>query len=177
MVARADTENLRSEPLLSSQRARARPRRATSPGDSFATANPPGLPFASENAPFADFALTRPAGASHVADMHNRICRLRALALLAALPLMAQTATIPRTPERMESSFQAHKGDFDYLLGDWEFTAESKEWGKFSGRWSAVKLSEGQILDEFRAFGGKDNPDHVTTSLRNYNRFMEQWEL
>jgi hypothetical protein len=76
----------------------------------------------------------------------------------------------------MEASYQAHKGDFDYLLGDWEFTAESKQWGRFNGRWSAVKLSEGQILDEFRAFGGKDG-DHVTTTLRNYNRFLEQWEL
>lgn len=36
-------------------------------------------------------------------------------------PLRAQTA--PRTPEQLRADYEAHKGDFDYLLGDWEFTA------------------------------------------------------
>ena len=82
-----------------------------------------------------------------------------------------------RTPEQMEASFQAHKQEFDYLLGDWEFTAESKQYGKFRGYWSAVRLEEGQILDEYRVVGDKDETYYVTTTLRNYNKAMDRWEL
>ncbi len=82
-----------------------------------------------------------------------------------------------RTPEQIEASFAAHKGDFDYLLGDWEFTAQSKEYDKFRGYWSAVKLDEGQIVDEYRVVGDKAETYYVTTTLRNYNKFAERWEL
>lgn len=82
-----------------------------------------------------------------------------------------------RTPEQIEASFNEHKGDFDYLLGDWEFTADSTEFGKHGGYWSAVKLAEGQILDEYRVTGDKGETYHVTTSLRNYNKFADRWEL
>ncbi len=82
-----------------------------------------------------------------------------------------------RTPEQIEASFAAHKGDFDYLLGDWEFTAQSKEHDKFRGYWSAVKLDEGQIVDEYRVVGDKAETYYVTTTLRNYNKFAERWEL
>ena len=46
-----------------------------------------------------------------------------------AMPDNATTSARPsqvttkRTPEQIEASFQAHKGDFDYLLGDWEFNS------------------------------------------------------
>jgi hypothetical protein len=82
-----------------------------------------------------------------------------------------------RTPEQIEASFNEHKGDFDYLLGDWEFTADSKEFGKHGGYWSAVKLAEGQVLDEYRVTGDKGETYYVTTSLRNYNKFADRWEL
>jgi hypothetical protein len=82
-----------------------------------------------------------------------------------------------RTPEQIEASFNEHKGNFDYLLGDWEFTADSKEYGKHGGYWSAVKLAEGQILDEYRVTGDKGETYYVTMSLRNYNKFADRWEL
>ncbi len=82
-----------------------------------------------------------------------------------------------RTPEELEALFEAHKGDFDYLLGDWEFTAQSQEYGKLRGYWSAVKLDEGQILDEYRVVGDKAETYYVTTTLRNYNKFADRWEL
>ena len=82
-----------------------------------------------------------------------------------------------RTPEQADTLFEQHKGDFDYLLGDWQFTADSKEHGKYGGYWSAVKLAEGQILDEFRVTGDKGETFYVTTSLRNYNKFSDRWEL
>lgn len=86
-------------------------------------------------------------------------------------------ATPQRTPEQIEASYQAHKGDFDYLLGDWTFTAGSKEYGKMRGYWSAVRLDEGQILDEYRVVGDKEETYYVTTTLRNYNKFTDRWEL
>jgi hypothetical protein len=62
--------------------------------------------------------------------------KLRLLLLSCVVSLAIPASGLPqsakkRTPEQMEASYQAHKGDFDYLLGDWEFTTESKEWGKF----------------------------------------------
>jgi hypothetical protein len=56
-------------------------------------------------------------------------------------------------------SRNAHQNDFDYLLGDWEFTGVRHEASgelKFRGYWSAVRLDAGaQILDEYRVIGDK----------------------
>lgn len=82
-----------------------------------------------------------------------------------------------KTPEQLAELFEAHKGDFDYLLGEWQFTAESKEYGKYGGYWTAVKLAEGQILDEYRVTGDNGETYYVTSSLRNYNKFADRWEL
>jgi hypothetical protein len=106
-----------------------------------------------------------------------------ACALLAAwgevAPVAETTAraTAAKTAEQMQASFEAHKGEFDYLLGDWEFTAESQEYGKFRGYWSALRLDEGQILDEYRVVGDAGETYYVTTTLRNFNGALERWEL
>jgi hypothetical protein len=101
------------------------------------------------------------AAAAHVAAMRTIILLLLALPLFAAPP-------VPKP---------APENDFDYLLGDWEFTANSKEWGKFHGLWSAVRLDEGQILDEYRIVGGDGKTIYVTTTVRNYNKRLNRWEL
>lgn len=98
------------------------------------------------------------------------------LAAVIATPVFAQT-TGKRTGEQIQASFEAHKNEFDYLLGDWEFTAESREYGKFRGYWSAVRLDEGQILDEYRVVGDKGETYYVTTTLRNFNGALDRWEL
>jgi hypothetical protein len=87
--------------------------------------------------------------------------------LLIGLPLLAAPSASTPAPEH----------DFDYLLGDWEFTANSKQWGKFHGLWSAVRLEEGQILDEYRVVGDDGQTIYVTTTLRNYNKASNRWEL
>ncbi len=69
---------------------------------------------------------------------------LCASTLVYASVLHPQTST--RTNEQQNASYEAHKGDFDYLLGDWEFSAKSHEHGTYHGLWSAVRLAEGQIL-------------------------------
>ena len=91
-------------------------------------------------------------------------------------PLSAQDKG-KRTQEQIKASFDAHKGEFDYLLGDWEFTAVNPQYGKSHGFWSAVRLNDGQILDEYRIAGDKGETYYVTTTLRNYNGALDRWEL
>jgi hypothetical protein len=102
------------------------------------------------------------------------------------LALCASTLvyTSPRHPhspstaqEQAKPSSESRNTDFDYLLGDWEFTAKSHEHGDYRGLWSAVRLAEGQILDEFRAVGDKGETYYVTSTLRNYNTTRKRWEL
>jgi hypothetical protein len=97
--------------------------------------------------------------------------------LLGIAPAASTQTTDKRTGEQIQASFEAHKNEFDYLLGDWEFTAESREYGKFRGYWSAVRLDEGQILDEYRVVGDKGETYYVTTTLRNFNGALDRWEL
>ena len=91
-------------------------------------------------------------------------------------PLSAQTVP-KRTPEQIKALYDAHQNDFDYLLGDWEFTSLSQEYGKGRGYWSAVRLADGQILDEYRVVGDKGETYYVTTTLRAYNGALDRWEL
>lgn len=95
------------------------------------------------------------------------------LVLFSVLSAEAQT-----TAEQAEDArLKAHAGDFDYLLGDWQFTGKSKEWGPFAGVWSAVRLPQGQILDEYRILGDKHETVYVTTTIRAYNAAADRWEL
>ena len=105
----------------------------------------------------------------------NKSIIITVVCLCAALT-SAQTPA-KRTPEQMQASYDAHKGDFDYLLGDWEFSAVSVEYGNFRGYWSAVRLDGGQILDEYRVVGDKGETFYVTSTLRSYNKVLDRWEL
>ena len=88
-----------------------------------------------------------------------------------------RAATSQATSDRIQEASKAHAHDFDYLLGDWEFTAVNRD-GKFRGLWSAVRLAEtGQILDEFRVLGDNGDTYYVSTTLRAYNGILDQWEL
>ena len=115
--------------------------------------------------------------------MRHTILLIAAIAAIGP-SLSAQTAgTAPaappprRTGEQMEASFDAHKGEFDYLLGDWQFTAANAEYGPIRGYWSAVRLDEGQILDEYRVVGDSGETYYVTSTLRNFNAALDRWEL
>jgi hypothetical protein len=107
-------------------------------------------------------------------------CLLFSLTLslfISASTVCAQAIPV-RTEEQLKASYEAHQGDFDYLLGDWEFSAVSHEFGSFRGYWSAVRLAEGaQILDEYRVVGGEGETYHVTSTLRVFNAVLDQWEL
>ncbi len=70
-----------------------------------------------------------------------------------------------------------HLHDFDYLLGDWEFTGTNQQYGKFHGLWSAAKLDDGEIFDEYRITGDQGETYYVTRTIRAYNAKLDRWEL
>lgn len=84
--------------------------------------------------------------------------------------------TPARTPEQIKASYEAHKNDFDFLLGDWQITVHTAR-GIRHGYWSAVKLANGQILDEYRLVSDKGETELLLTTARNYNAVLDQWEL
>src|SRR2546422_4301471 len=99
------------------------------------------------------------------------------VAMLALAPALSAQATGQRTREQIRASYDAHQGDFDYLLGDWEFSSVSREFGNGRGYWSAVRLAEGaQVLDEYRVVGDSGETYYVTNTLRAYNAVLDQWE-
>lgn len=92
-------------------------------------------------------------------------------------PLYSQKTSRPTT-ERASALLKERQSDFDYLLGDWEFTADSKVWGKGRGFWSAVRLADGaQILDEYRVVGDDGGTHYASITVRSYNAILGQWEL
>ena len=106
----------------------------------------------------------------------NRMRAVRLVAGIAFFPPLLP-AQVSRTPEQVQASFHAHQDEFNYLLGDWRFTSVSKEYGEAHGFWSAIRLDEGQILDEYRVVGDSGETWYVTTTLRNYNGALDRWEL
>ena len=99
------------------------------------------------------------------------------LLLLTSLtvPLSAQ-ADSKRASEQAKPS-SIHKSDLDFLLGDWEFTCQSQQYGKFGGHWSFVRLETGQILDEYRITGNNGETFFVTSAISAYNAATDRWEL
>ncbi len=106
------------------------------------------------------------------------LCAATLLVSMAIASLLSAQASGRRTKEQIKASYEAHQGDFDYLLGDWEFTSASREFGTGRGYWSAVRLAEGaQILDEYRVVGDSGQTYYVSSTLRAYNAVLDQWEL
>lgn len=97
--------------------------------------------------------------------------------LVTALPLSPQNAD-DSAAQKLKAAYDAHKADFDYLLGDWEFTGTSRQYGKFRGYWSAARLGDGgQLLDEYRVVGDEGETYYVTYTVRSYNASFDRWDL
>ena len=97
---------------------------------------------------------------------------------IAASPVAAQTSDADDA--RRWAQFEERKHDFDYLLGEWRFTARSAEWGDGGGYWTAVRLPTGNgshILDEYRVVDEASETIYVSSTLRAYNVASGLWEL
>lgn len=99
------------------------------------------------------------------------------LVVLVVVPASGQESGPAEAPPEAPAPAPSGPSDFDYLLGDWRFTAVSKQWGRFGGVWSAARLPEGQVLDEYRIVGDDGETLYVTTTLRNFNRATGKWDL
>lgn len=66
--------------------------------------------------------------------------------------------------------------DFDYLLGDWQFTGTNTKFGDLHGLWSAARLGDGEVLDEIRIVGA-NGATYRTQYLRVYNFRDKKWEI
>lgn len=108
-----------------------------------------------------------------------RVALLRLCAGVMLVPAVGLSAqNVPqRTPEQIKASYEMHRDDFNYLLGDWQFVAVSREYGDMRGFWSATRLDEGQILDEYRIVGDSGETYYVTNTIRAYNAVLDRWEL
>src|SRR2546428_12359116 len=106
------------------------------------------------------------------------LCAATLLVSMAIASSLSAQASGPRTKEQIKASYAAHQGDFDSLLGDWEFTSVSRDFGAGRGYWSAVRLAEGaQVLDEYRVVGDSGQTYYASATLRAYNAVLDRWEL
>ena len=105
---------------------------------------------------------------------HPMICLAVICVMIAfGMPLSAQSKT-----DAGNTPAQAHATDFDYLLGDWEFSGVNVQYGKMHGYWSVVRLDNPkQIMDEYRVVGPKGEIYYSTTTLRAYNGRRDEWDL
>ena len=93
------------------------------------------------------------------------------IVVVIALSLSAQSAN-QKTGDQKKALYDAHKGDFDYLLGDWQFTGTNRQYGKTQGYWSAARLGEGaQIIDEYRIAGDDGETYYVHLYCALLQRF------
>jgi len=76
---------------------------------------------------------------------------------------------------QIETKRRSHA--FDYLLGDWEFTGNNRQYGAMRGFWSATRLDDSTIFDEFRIVGDHGETYYVTRTVRAFNAKSGQWEL
>ena len=97
-------------------------------------------------------------------------CALIAIVILTT-PLLADQTPAKRSPEQTRASHEAHRGD-------WEFTANSQQYGKFRGYWSAVRIGDGaDTLDEFLVLGSwlrssaNQEPRTIVDVLRSSTSF------
>lgn len=87
---------------------------------------------------------------------------------------LAQETTLARpTP----SASTEH--DFDFMLGKWEFTAESKVPGvppKYHGRWTAERTGDATLVeDDFTALDDQGNRVYLGVTLRAFDAKAKRW--
>ena len=74
-------------------------------------------------------------------------------------------------------SVGTHKDDFDYLLGDWAFTAESQQYGRFKGVWTAARDAAGRVVDNYRILGDGTQVYYSVLSIRAYDEKKDRWDI
>ena len=110
--------------------------------------------------------------------MNSGVASFVLMSVLGVRPLLAQPNAVPRlTAEQIAQRIAEARSDFDYLLGEWQFTSKSREFGPGKGVWTAVKLEGGSILDEYRVVGDSGETWYHSVTLRSFNAPLNRWDL
>jgi hypothetical protein len=87
----------------------------------------------------------------------------------------------PTSQEEVRRLVEAHHREFDYLLGDWEFTGMRQRADrrvKIQGYWSFNRSPDGPIVtDEFRMVDDSGRTVYVSTTVRAYSPVQQRWNL
>jgi hypothetical protein len=105
--------------------------------------------------------------------------------LAGLLSLPSTIAAVPPKPadaqaaQQLRDVYAAHRGEFDFLLGSWKFTALYPQSGRrVQGTWDAVSLADGgYILDELRAIDDTGAVTFSATMVRSYDAAQARWEV
>jgi len=98
----------------------------------------------------------------------------RSSSIFAQTPLMSD--------DERKALFNKHQADFDYLLGDWEFSGVRKRPNggdqKIHGYMSAARFPLGsEILSQDRLLNDDGTTYFTSSTLMAYNAALDQWEL
>jgi len=64
-----------------------------------------------------------------------------------------------------------------YFVGDWEFTSETREYGRAHGFWSVMQLDAQYTLDRFSLVDERGRVIACSARLRTYDSSDQRWEL
>lgn len=111
--------------------------------------------------------------------MTSKTLMLAVCLLMLAATVFAQKPSIPLN--QRQAMFKQHQGDFDYLLGDWEFTGVRKTTNgpdqKLHGFVSAVRFPKGaEILSQDRFLNEDGSIFFESSTILAYNAALDQWE-
>lgn len=92
---------------------------------------------------------------------------------------LAQT---PAVLAQREALFKQHRADFDYLLGDWEFSGIRKQRDgsdlKLRGYLTAIRFPKGAVILVQDRFLNEDGSTFFEAStIIAYNAALDQWEM
>ena len=110
--------------------------------------------------------------------MFGRSHSVRLVLIGLAIVALGHTGTLAQT-RATAAPAEGSKHDFDFLLGNWEFIAESKLPGvppKYPGRWTGERTGAGAIVeDDFIVTDDQGVRRYLGITLRAFDAKTKQW--
>lgn len=110
--------------------------------------------------------------------MLRRFCRVGLVVVILAIGLVLQSGTLAQTAS-MTVSTEGSEHDFDFLLGNWDFTAESRLPGlppTYTGRWTFERTGNGALVeDDFMAVDELGVRRYLGVTVRAFDATTKRW--
>lgn len=110
--------------------------------------------------------------------MFGRFCSVWLVLVGLAIVVLGQTGTLAQTPVTAVS-LEGSEHDFDFLLGSWEFTAESKLPGApptYPGRWTGERTGNGALVeDDFIVIDDQGVRRYLGVTIRAFDAKTKHW--